>query len=283
MSLAIDHVKKAIDDIRELSGDVADDLQGDPAVSLAAAYTGRGSLLHSLLDSALVLQKFAIEATSDPININWDKKTELLTAAIDEQKIVSQLLCEYDVEGHDDPELLADLERRSKLAGGVIEHLGQVGHRDVLLTASQCSYKLINRLYEKLSAAVREHRDQRGDDRCWMDDEKIYAALPEGYTPPEHDCAVELENCKRYIASRHHPATTYVSPERMVELIREEREQAVAEVRGEAHAMHQGLTQFGKKLAAIGDAISRFDQLSNKPPAEWLADEIRELLNAEFE
>jgi hypothetical protein len=33
-----------------------------------------------------------------------------------------------------------------------------------------------------LCAAVREHRDQRGDDRCWRDDRKLYASLPEGYT-----------------------------------------------------------------------------------------------------
>jgi hypothetical protein len=66
-----------------------------------------------------------------------------------------------------------------------------------------------------LQAAIRKHRDQRGDDRCWKDDEELYAVLPEGYTPPERDGAVELKNCERFIASRQNPKTEYVSPERM--------------------------------------------------------------------
>jgi hypothetical protein len=68
-----------------------------------------------------------------------------------------------------------------------------------------------------LEAAVRAHRDARGDDRCWLDDEALYAALPEGYTPPVRDTLVELELCKQFIACRHNPATTYVSPQRRIE------------------------------------------------------------------
>lgn len=71
---------------------------------------------------------------------------------------------------------------------------------------------------EVLEAAIRAHRDVRGDDRCWRDDEALYGVLPEGYTPPERDTAVELENCKRYIATRQHPQTEYVSPERAIEV-----------------------------------------------------------------
>jgi hypothetical protein len=65
--------------------------------------------------------------------------------------------------------------------------------------------------------AIRQHRDERGDDRCWQDDEKLYAALPEGYVPPARDTAVELGNCQRYIECRHNPATVYVSPQRRIE------------------------------------------------------------------
>ncbi len=71
--------------------------------------------------------------------------------------------------------------------------------------------------YEKLLAAIRKHRDERGDDRCWKDNETLYAVLPEGYTPPERDSLVELENCKRYIASCHDPRTRYESPQRRIE------------------------------------------------------------------
>jgi hypothetical protein len=70
---------------------------------------------------------------------------------------------------------------------------------------------------ERLRDAVRKHRDQRGDDRCWMDDEELYKVLPEGYVPPERDTSVELEHCKQYIACRRNPATTYISPERRIE------------------------------------------------------------------
>lgn len=73
-----------------------------------------------------------------------------------------------------------------------------------------------------LRAAVRKHRDQRGDDRCWLDDEELYQALPEGYTPPARDSAVELANCQRFIACRQNPATQYVSPEREIERLRVE-------------------------------------------------------------
>lgn len=69
--------------------------------------------------------------------------------------------------------------------------------------------------------AVRYHRDQKGDDRCWMDDEKLYQSLPEGYTPPERDVAVELKFCEQYIKCRRNPKTVYVSPNRRIEELSE--------------------------------------------------------------
>jgi len=69
----------------------------------------------------------------------------------------------------------------------------------------------------KYETAIRDMRDQRGDDRCWKDLENLYALLPEGYTPPVRDEAVEIENCIKYIRSCHDPRTTYVSPQRRIE------------------------------------------------------------------
>lgn len=69
----------------------------------------------------------------------------------------------------------------------------------------------------RLQAAIRQHRDQRGDDRCWMDDETLYKVLPEGYVPPERDVTVELAQCERYLACRRNPATVYISPQRRIE------------------------------------------------------------------
>ena len=70
---------------------------------------------------------------------------------------------------------------------------------------------------EKLRGAIRTHRDQRGDNRCWLDDETLYSSLPEGYIPPERDTTVELFNCMLYVACRHNPKTEYVSPQRRIE------------------------------------------------------------------
>lgn len=73
---------------------------------------------------------------------------------------------------------------------------------------------------DQLRTAIRSHRDQRGDDRCWQDDETLYAVLPEGFTAPARDSSVELANCQRYIACRHNPGTEYVSPQREIERLR---------------------------------------------------------------
>lgn len=38
---------------------------------------------------------------------------------------------------------------------------------------------LVDRI-EELEAAIRIHRDARGQDRCWENDLELYALLPEG-------------------------------------------------------------------------------------------------------
>lgn len=80
-------------------------------------------------------------------------------------------------------------------------------------------------LVAKYEAAIRDVRDQRGDDRCWKDLEKLYSLLPEGYVPPARDESVEIENCIRYIRSCHDPRTTYVSPQRRIEELEAELKQ----------------------------------------------------------
>ena len=72
-----------------------------------------------------------------------------------------------------------------------------------------------------LEAAIRKIRDSRGDDRCWMDYESLFALLPEGYTPPIRDTTVELDLCRQFIASCHDPKVQYVSPQRRIEELEE--------------------------------------------------------------
>lgn len=87
------------------------------------------------------------------------------------------------------------------------------------MNADQTYAELLKRDREidRLRAAIRAHRDQRGDDRCWQDDETLYAVLPEGYTAPTREVAVELEHCQRYLECRRNPATEYISPQREIE------------------------------------------------------------------
>lgn len=79
--------------------------------------------------------------------------------------------------------------------------------------------------YDALVAAIRKHRDQRGDDRCWLDDAELYRVL--GGEPFEpKDCALPdpekmLANCQRFIASRHPDGVPYISEQREIQRLRE--------------------------------------------------------------
>jgi hypothetical protein len=65
-----------------------------------------------------------------------------------------------------------------------------------------------NRL-SKLEDAIRDHRDARGDDRCWLDDIELYKALGE---PVPEDMELALPNrdafltrCGKYFEHRQAP------------------------------------------------------------------------------
>jgi hypothetical protein len=68
---------------------------------------------------------------------------------------------------------------------------------------------------KRLQEAIRTHRDARGDDRCWLDDQALYAALPEGTQPnttlpPEEKF---LANCRRFWQARQNPGCPYETEE----------------------------------------------------------------------
>jgi uncharacterized small protein (DUF1192 family) len=74
---------------------------------------------------------------------------------------------------------------------------------------------------ERIKAAIREHRDQKGDDRCWLDDLMLYRALDgkvSGATvadmelPPKCDF---LESCSRYWDQRQRPTAKDDDPKEM--------------------------------------------------------------------
>lgn len=65
---------------------------------------------------------------------------------------------------------------------------------------------------ERLIRAIREHRDQRGDDRCWLDDVALYNALAEVTgEDPTFDLSLPpkaefLASCERYYEQRRDPS-----------------------------------------------------------------------------
>ena len=76
---------------------------------------------------------------------------------------------------------------------------------------------------DRLESAIREHRDAQGDDRCWLDDVKLYRALngtgdfgPDMELPPKCDF---LMSCARFWEQRQRPseknAARSSEPERM--------------------------------------------------------------------
>lgn len=57
---------------------------------------------------------------------------------------------------------------------------------------------------QELEDAIRKHRDQKGDDRCWMDDQELYAVLNDGNLGDNTvgDQEKMLKNCQRYVQLR---------------------------------------------------------------------------------
>lgn len=59
----------------------------------------------------------------------------------------------------------------------------------------------------ELETAIRTHRDQRDDDRCWLDDAALYAVLPDTKAVdtllPPHD--EFMQSCSRFWMQRQAP------------------------------------------------------------------------------
>jgi hypothetical protein len=72
----------------------------------------------------------------------------------------------------------------------------------------------------RLAAAIRKHRDQEKDDRCWLDDIELYCSLKEGPRPHEVDLSLPpecefLESCRRYWRQRQRPTDMDLEPGEM--------------------------------------------------------------------
>lgn len=66
---------------------------------------------------------------------------------------------------------------------------------------------------KELEDAIKKHRAQKLDDRCWLDDQELYAVLKDGdlgnnSTPPMDKM---LENCKNFLTKRCNPSNKWKS------------------------------------------------------------------------
>lgn len=120
---------------------------------------------------------------------------------------------------------------------------------------------------ERLRAAIAEHHAQRGDDRCWLDDLKLYAAA--GIDADPADLALPargdfLASCERYWCQRQRPEDRTRPPGKTIGQL--ERENA----------------ELRKLLHGAGCALRSY-QFHNASPdlAAEFADKIDEVLKAQ--
>lgn len=66
---------------------------------------------------------------------------------------------------------------------------------------------------ERLEKAIKDHRSQKLDDRCWLDDQKLYESLGDGIPGDNSAPSMEkmLSNCKRYLERRCNPQEQWKS------------------------------------------------------------------------
>lgn len=137
----------------------------------------------------------------------------------------------------------------------LVEHPAERAAREynAAVVISRPEVVWLRRRVTDLEDAIRRHRDQQGNDRCWLDDRQLYGALPEGYTPPAEDFCVELERCQQSVRCRHDPATRHVSPQRRIDGLE-----------GLAAAYRQALTVKDQLIAAQAERIAAQAELLSR-------------------
>lgn len=121
---------------------------------------------------------------------------------------------------------------------------------------------------DRLKAAIAEHHNQRADDRCWQDDDLLYAKA--GLKPHDNhvgDKAAMMVNCARFIERRCEGGKwpTYVALEAELERLTEQAGESEAVLRSLACALAVGgyndpdfnPEEFGRKISDGIDAIWR--------------------------
>jgi hypothetical protein len=89
-----------------------------------------------------------------------------------------------------------------------------------------------NERISHLETAITSHRDQKADDRCWLDDSTLYAVLNDGNLGDHRigDSEAMLANCQRFIKNRCEgggPWKSYAELEADNIKLRDERDAAI--------------------------------------------------------
>lgn len=124
---------------------------------------------------------------------------------------------------------------------------------------------------KRVKAAVREHMEQSGDDRCWIDDEALYAKL--GLDVDELNTALPpkeefLSNCARFHASRQDPKHKYVTVAEQLEALAKGAEQFMTPEQVVRFKQYLKDTRWAAKWAKFEDEHGEMPPIGRPPKTE---------------
>lgn len=135
----------------------------------------------------------------------------------------------------------------------------------------------------RIKAAIREHKDQLSDSRCWLDDSKLYSALDDrGYDSSLPAKCEFLESCSRFWEQRQTPEAkdrragemTIAQLQAEVERLRERAERAEADLkRLQEHSgwlLEQYRRAAGMDAVPAGESAPKSGKTIRPPWSVWL-------------
>lgn len=173
------------------------------------------------------------------------------------------------------------LAARHEAGGGVVDEAWRLDVREHKLTRVMQAYVAAEQEVQRIKAATQLHHDQRGDNRCWLDDLKLYHDVlgnyPDPYVtalPSEIDM---IESCQRYIRQRQCPGVVgrYPMPGDMT----------IAQLTTEAERLSRERDQANDVLRIVQEGLARKNQEIDgvrKEAVQLKADVARKQILKEF-